>query len=100
MIVTPDKCVLQGVGFSCETGGNWSIRKKESKVMHLDCMVYTLVLPVYWGKGQIYRPIHTLLKEEGRVIDSRRIQGWLVWKLGMEDDTVNLIGVPKGLGDI
>ena len=35
-----------GVGFSYETGGNWSSREKESKVLHLDYMAYTPVPPV------------------------------------------------------
>ena len=31
-----------GMGFSCETGGNW-YSKKKSKVLHLDYMAYTQV---------------------------------------------------------
>ena len=51
VVITPDKPVLQGggleaIGFSCETGGNWSSREKESKVLHLDNMAYILVPPV------------------------------------------------------
>ena len=46
VVVTPDNPVLQWMGFSCETGGNWSSREKESKVLHLDNMAYTPVSPV------------------------------------------------------
>ena len=46
VVVTPDKSVLEGMGFSCETGGNWSSKEKESKVLHLDNMAYIPVPPV------------------------------------------------------
>ena len=46
VIVTPDKSVLQGMGFSSKTGGNWSSREKEAKVLHLDYMAYTPVPPI------------------------------------------------------
>ena len=42
-VVIPDKPVLQGMGFSCETGGIRSSREKESKVLHLNNMAYTPV---------------------------------------------------------
>ena len=45
-VVPPDKSVLQGMGFKCETIGNWSSREKESKVLHLDDMACTSVPPV------------------------------------------------------
>ena len=70
VVVTPDKSVLQEMGFSCETRGNWSSREKESKVVHLDYKACTLVPS---GKGQIYRFIHRRLKQERAVIDSWRI---------------------------
>ena len=50
VVVTPDKFVLQRMGFSCETGGDWSkrveSRKKESKVLHLNHMAFTPVPPI------------------------------------------------------
>ena len=45
-VVPPNKSMLQEMGFRRETGGNWSSREKESKVMHLDYMAYTPVSPV------------------------------------------------------
>ena len=46
LVVTPDKPVFQGMGLSCNTGGNWSSREKKSKVLHLDNMACFPVPPV------------------------------------------------------
>ena len=46
VVITPDKPMHQGMGFSCETRGNWSSREKELKVLHLGYMANTPVPPV------------------------------------------------------
>ena len=74
-VVPPDKSVLPGMGFRCDTGGNWSSREKELKILHLDYIANTPVPPVKRGKKETYRPIRTRLKEEGKVINTWRIQG-------------------------
>ena len=81
--------MLQEMGFTCETGGNWSSREEESKVLHLDYMAYTPVpRPSYEGR------------ESNRFLAHSRWDELVPLQLGMEDDTLNLIGVQRGLGDI
>ena len=40
VVITPYKPMLQNMGFRCETGGKWSSREKESKLLHLDNTAY------------------------------------------------------------
>ena len=100
-VVTPEKSMLQNMGFSCETEGNWSSREKESKVLHLDYGMHSSA--TYLIRDGTDLSAHTYASEEGR--ESNRFLAYSrCWnelgplQFGMEDDTVNLIGVQGDWG--
>ena len=110
MAVTPDKSMLQVMGFSFETGANCSNRKKKSKAFFLDYFFCIHFFCIHSSTASLMREgtdssVHAYASGGGR--ESNRILAFSrSWdKLGplqldMEDDIVNLIGVQWGLGDI
>ena len=74
-VVPPDKSVLQGIGFRCETGGNWSSRERVEGIAFGLYGIHSSAACLTREAREIYRPIHTRLKEEERLINTWRIQG-------------------------
>ena len=71
VVVTPDKPVLQGMGFSCETGGNWSSREKSRR--YCIWIIWHRLQCHPSNEGREDLSAYEYASEGEKVIDSRRI---------------------------
>ena len=106
VVVIQDKSVLQEMSFSSETDGNCQLLVQQRK--RVEVLAFGLH-GIHAGATQLMikgtdLSTHTYAAEGGR--ESNQFLAYSKWdelcplQLGMEDDTVNLIGVQRGLGDI
>ena len=100
VVVTPDKYMLQGMGFRCETGGNWSCRKKKSRRYCIWIMWHTLQSHLSSeGRDKSFGPyIRVWRRKTNWFLAYSRWNEPRPLRLGMEDDTVNVIAVQRVLG--
>ena len=66
MASTPIETLLEGKGFSCEAGGNWTSGKgRELDVLHLEYVTYTPA-PSGPTREETDPSVHTWISEGGR----------------------------------